>query len=217
VSGLVKHVPEAEMQGRRAVVLCNLKPAAMRGVTSQAMVLCASDADGKVRRALACAAARAAAASQWPVLTALVCPPTSTFPHPTQSHLPSHPPPTHPKVELLDPPAGAKVGERLTAAGYPGEPDEVLNPKKKIFEAVAPDLATNSDRVACYKGVPLMTSAGPATAASVAGGGIGLGGGAAAPPCPRLRSALPLSPSPPVPVPPLFPSLQTHPRVCMPS
>jgi tRNA-binding EMAP/Myf-like protein len=50
VSGLVKHVPEAEMQGKRALLVCNLKPAAMRGVVSQAMVLCASDAEsGKVR------------------------------------------------------------------------------------------------------------------------------------------------------------------------
>lgn len=50
VSGLVKHIPEAEMQNCPVVVLCNLKPAAMRGVTSQAMVLAATDAaTGKVR------------------------------------------------------------------------------------------------------------------------------------------------------------------------
>ena len=49
MSGLVKHIPEAEMQGRRVLVLCNLKPAAMRGVTSQAMVLAATHPDsGKV-------------------------------------------------------------------------------------------------------------------------------------------------------------------------
>lgn len=35
VSGLVKYIPEAEMQGRRVLVLCNLKPANMRGVQSQ--------------------------------------------------------------------------------------------------------------------------------------------------------------------------------------
>jgi len=50
VSGLVKHIPEPEMQRRRVLVLCNLKPAAMRGVQSQAMVLAATDAgSGKVR------------------------------------------------------------------------------------------------------------------------------------------------------------------------
>ena len=52
VSGLVKFIPEGEMQGRRVAVLCNLKPANMRGVQSQAMVLAASSADGeKVRDA----------------------------------------------------------------------------------------------------------------------------------------------------------------------
>ncbi|NXU64443.1 AIMP1 protein, partial [Horornis vulcanius] len=42
VSGLVKHVPLDKMQNRMAVLLCNLKPAKMRGVVSQAMVMCAS-------------------------------------------------------------------------------------------------------------------------------------------------------------------------------
>lgn len=42
VSGLVKYVPLAEMQDRLVLLLCNLKPAKMRGVTSEAMVMCAS-------------------------------------------------------------------------------------------------------------------------------------------------------------------------------
>lgn len=42
VSGLVKFVPIEEMQDRMVVVLANLKPAAMRGVKSAGMVLCAS-------------------------------------------------------------------------------------------------------------------------------------------------------------------------------
>jgi len=41
VSGLVKSVPLDQMQNRMAVLLCNLKPAKMRGVTSEAMVMCA--------------------------------------------------------------------------------------------------------------------------------------------------------------------------------
>ncbi|KAG8192508.1 hypothetical protein JTE90_018030 [Oedothorax gibbosus] len=45
VSGLVKFVPLEEMQNRMVVVLCNLKPAKMRGVTSEAMVMCASTAE----------------------------------------------------------------------------------------------------------------------------------------------------------------------------
>lgn len=45
VSGLVKFVPLDQMVDRRVVVLCNLKPRAMRGVTSQGMLLCASNED----------------------------------------------------------------------------------------------------------------------------------------------------------------------------
>ncbi|PQM40055.1 putative methionine--tRNA ligase [Prunus yedoensis var. nudiflora] len=45
VSGLVKYIPIEEMQNRKVCVLCNLKPATMRGIKSQAMVLAASTSD----------------------------------------------------------------------------------------------------------------------------------------------------------------------------
>lgn len=45
VSGLVKYVPLEAMQGRRVVVLANLKERNMRGVKSKGMLLCASNAD----------------------------------------------------------------------------------------------------------------------------------------------------------------------------
>ena len=64
-------------------------------------------------------------------------------------------------VDFVVPPEGASNGERVTFAGYEGEPVEVLVPKKKMFEACAPKLRTNADGVACYDGVPFMTSAGP--------------------------------------------------------
>ena len=35
------------------------------------------------------------------------------------------------QVELIEPPASASLGERVTAQGYEAEPDEQLNPKKK--------------------------------------------------------------------------------------
>ncbi len=38
ISGLVKFVPIEEMQGRRVLVVCNLKPAKMRDVMSYGMV-----------------------------------------------------------------------------------------------------------------------------------------------------------------------------------
>uniref|UniRef100_A0A2R5LEL0 Putative trna-binding protein n=1 Tax=Ornithodoros turicata TaxID=34597 RepID=A0A2R5LEL0_9ACAR len=120
VSGLVKFVPLEELQGRLAVLLCNLKPAKMRGVTSEAMVMCAS---------------------------------------------------TPEKVEVLEPPPGSEPGDRVHCVEYPGQPDAQLNPKKKIFEQVAPDLKTNSDKVATYKGAAwrVQGKEGYIVAASLAG------------------------------------------------
>lgn len=42
VSGLANFVPIDQMQNRLVAVLCNLKPAKMRGVESKGMVLCTS-------------------------------------------------------------------------------------------------------------------------------------------------------------------------------
>lgn len=42
VSGLVAYVSQEELQDRMVLLLCNLKPQKMRGVESQAMLLCAS-------------------------------------------------------------------------------------------------------------------------------------------------------------------------------
>lgn len=100
ISGLVKHVPKELMQDRSVVVLCNLKPAKMRGILSEAMVMCASSDD---------------------------------------------------KVEILGTPDNVKPGDRVVFEKYPGEPDAQLNPKKKIWEQVAPDIKTNSEGVAMYK------------------------------------------------------------------
>lgn len=104
VSGLVKHIPIEEMQNRLVVVMCNLKPAKMRGITSEGMVMCASSPD---------------------------------------------------KVEIIIPPPNSVPGDLVHCNGYTRNPDAQLNPKKKIWETVAPDLLTNDDLCACYKGVPL--------------------------------------------------------------
>lgn len=42
VSGLVAHVSQEDLHDRLVLVLCNLKPQKMRGIESQAMLLCAS-------------------------------------------------------------------------------------------------------------------------------------------------------------------------------
>jgi len=106
ISGLVKHIPIEEMQNRMVVILCNLKPAKMRGIMSEAMVMCAS---------------------------------------------------TPEKVEILAPPSGAAPGDVVTVPGFEGAPDEMIKPTNKkavsIFEQLAPDLKTNDNGEASYKGV----------------------------------------------------------------
>lgn len=74
------------------------------------------------------------------------------------------------KVEVLNPPAAAVPGDLVVCEGFPREPEPVLNPKKKIFETCAPDLMTNNDKIACYKGKPLVvTGKGPIIAATLKG------------------------------------------------
>ncbi|XP_003744566.1 aminoacyl tRNA synthase complex-interacting multifunctional protein 1 [Galendromus occidentalis] len=98
ISGLVKFVPIEAMRDRMVVVMCNLKPAKMRGVLSEGMVMCASTPD---------------------------------------------------KVEPIRPPKNAVPGDRVTWTGRPEadypNPEGVLNPKKKIWERIAPDLKLNGN------------------------------------------------------------------------
>ncbi|KAG6513146.1 hypothetical protein ZIOFF_023454 [Zingiber officinale] len=49
------------------------------------------------------------------------------------------------KVELVDPPSSAKVGERVTFLGYSGEPNSVLNAKSKVWEKLQVDLQSNKE------------------------------------------------------------------------
>lgn len=75
----------------------------------------------------------------------------------------------HTVVELLSPPAGAVVGERVVFGGpagrVPGEPDsENKLQKKKVWEALAPELRTTAGGVAAWRGLEATTSAGPVTA-----------------------------------------------------
>ncbi len=66
------------------------------------------------------------------------------------------------KVQFVEPPEGAAIGDRVTVAGYDGEPateNQII--KKKMLDEIFPDLKTDASGVATYKGVPLSTSAGP--------------------------------------------------------
>lgn len=96
-SGLNGLVPLEEMQGRKIVAVCNLKPVTMRGIKSCAMVLAAS-------------------------------------PRSDDSHAGP--------VELVTPPASSEAGERVNFQGWEGEPEKVLNPKKKVWETIQPGFTT---------------------------------------------------------------------------
>ncbi|KAK3323806.1 hypothetical protein B0T19DRAFT_476838 [Cercophora scortea] len=103
-SGLNGLIPLEEMQNRKVVVVCNLKPVKMRGIKSSAMVLAASP---KIK----------------------------------EGEVDDHKGP----VELVTPPADAKAGERVYFDGWKGEPEKVLNPKKKVWETFQPGFTTTAD------------------------------------------------------------------------
>lgn len=102
-SGLNGLIPLEEMQDRKIIAVCNLKPVTMRGIKSAAMVLAASPrvAEGEDNH-------------QGP-------------------------------VELVSPHADAKAGERVLFEGWQGEPEGVLNPKKKIWETLQPGFTTTDE------------------------------------------------------------------------
>jgi len=124
ISGLVKFISLEDFIGKKVVVLCNLKPANMRGIKSNGMVLAASNAE-------------------------------------------------YTKVEILEPPQDAVKGERiLFGEKHKGTPEEILNPKKQIFEKVKVDLKTDENCVAVFQDIPFLTSAGPCKVKSLVGASI---------------------------------------------
>ncbi|RKF73234.1 tRNA-aminoacylation cofactor ARC1 [Golovinomyces cichoracearum] len=109
-SGLNGLVPLEEMQGRKVVVVCNLKPVKMRGIKSAAMVLAASPR--------------------------------------TRDGSDDH---SSKVVELVTPPEGAVAGEKVFFEGWKGEPERVLNPKKKIWETFQPGFTTTDNLEVGFK------------------------------------------------------------------
>ncbi|RLN55215.1 hypothetical protein BBJ29_006114 [Phytophthora kernoviae] len=75
----------------------------------------------------------------------------------------------HENVQFVEPPADAVVGERVSVASESGEPLSAAQIKKqKVLEKASPDLLTDANCVATYKGEPITTSAGPCTVKSLA-------------------------------------------------
>ena len=127
-SGLNGLIPLEEMQNRKIVAVCNLKPVTMRGIKSSAMVLAASPrvAEGED----------------------------------------SHKGP----VELVNPPVDSKAGDRVFFEGWEGEPEAVLNPKKKIWETIQPGFTTTEDLTVGFnvEEVPQLSGEGEAKKTGVA-------------------------------------------------
>ncbi|KER26270.1 hypothetical protein T265_14039 [Opisthorchis viverrini] len=115
VSGLVKFVPLEELQNRIGIFMCNLKPAKMRGVESEAMLMCASAPEAGVVEPLVIGS------------------------------------------------EDVKLGDPVVVPGFEHNPDSQLNPKKKIFEQVKPDLRVDQDGYATYKGVRWTLKSNPST------------------------------------------------------
>ena len=59
------------------------------------------------------------------------------------------------KTELLTPPNNSEIGDKISVKGFDGLPVNELNKKNKIFETVKPDLKTNENCIATYKGEAL--------------------------------------------------------------
>jgi len=121
-SGLRDFYTKEQMQGRKVLVVANLKARKLQGFASAGMVLCGKGQVGGKDT-----------------------------------------------VEFVDPPAGAKVGEQVSFEGLDGSPVTPAQvDKKKVFQAAQPDMTSDANKVASWKGVAFMTSAGPCTVPTLA-------------------------------------------------
>ena len=72
------------------------------------------------------------------------------------------------RVELVDPPPGSLVGERVFVEGLVGEPVSPAQVKKrKVFEEVAKKLLVGEDGVVAWDGGALQTSKGDCRVATL--------------------------------------------------
>mmetsp|Transcript_16881 Transcript_16881/g.19512 ORF Transcript_16881/g.19512 Transcript_16881/m.19512 type:complete len:249 (-) Transcript_16881:64-810(-) len=125
-SGLRPHYTLEEMQGRRLLVVSNLKTKKLVGFPSSGMVLCAAETkeDGSE------------------------------------------------KVEFIEPPAEAPLGEVITFENLP-KPEPFTGgqvEKKKIFQACAEGMKTTEGGLAAWNGHIFMTSAGPCKSSTIKNG-----------------------------------------------
>ena len=125
------------MQNKPAILLCNLKPSKMRGIMSEAMVMCASTPEKVV--------GFFSVNRNFGIFFTPCCSSSSLFFLDQQ-------------VEILIPPAASKPGDPVEVAGFARNPDAQLNPKKKVFETCVPDLRVDVNGEATFKGVPWVVN-----------------------------------------------------------
>jgi len=65
----------------------------------------------------------------------------------------------HTKVDPIVPPKGCKPGDKVCCKGYDGAPEEQINPKKKIFEKIAPHLKSDTGRILLFLFFTMVTDA----------------------------------------------------------
>ena len=77
------------------------------------------------------------------------------------------------KTELVEPPEGSQIGERVSIEGLSGAPFSSSQvKKKKIWSTVSKELKTGKGGVATWQGKSIQTSSGPCKAASLVGAPI---------------------------------------------
>ena len=148
-SGLRGHYTLEEMQGRKVLVVCNLKAAKIVGFTSNGMVLAAKVSWSWV---------------WWPIKKCDYIL-AKFFSTRTQSE-------NGEKVELVSPPDDAPIGEKVTLEGLDGTLvplSSAQTKKKKTMEIVAKDLKTSDTGIATWQDKPLITSKGPCKVATLVG------------------------------------------------
>lgn len=157
VSGLAKFMTPESLVGKKVVVVCNLKPSKMRGIVSEGMVLAASTPVGvepPAELAVVTSSEGEEGSGSSPSVVASV---------------------VNEVVELLEAPAGAVAGDRVSVEGL-GEPSPDASLKNRdIWKRVSTELKTDGNREACYGAQKrrLSTSAGPCFTATLSDAAIG--------------------------------------------
>ena len=145
------------MQDRKVLVVCNLKAAKIVGFSSNGMVLAAKVRRGRMRFVVICKCI-------WISQVDTNC--SFVFICLFQSE-------DGTKVELIDPPSDAVVGERVFIENLTGEPFSSSQvKKKKTWDKVVKNLKAGEGGTATWDGKSIQTKSGVCRAASLVGAPI---------------------------------------------